>query len=386
MTLSPMSAPDNNNIYRLSPKDREHLRVLYDTLSERSKKQLGYPVNLEYDYSELYRFFSFTINNVGDPFKDGLYRINTREFEREILDFFAELYHAPRDNFYGYVTNGSTEGNLYGLYLAREALPDSVVYFSSDTHYSIPKAVRLLGMKAVIIKSTTSGEIDYKILEEAILAKMESPPIIVANIGTTMKGATDHPQKILDILSGNSIRKFYIHCDAALGGLVLPFLDGAPFFDFRLPVGSISVSGYKMSGAPMPCGVVLAHKDDMERIKHHIEFLGVPDTTISGSRNGHSVLFFWYSIRMFGLAGFRKMVERCIETKEYALERLKEISWDAWAEKYSVVVVLKRPSEHIAKKWQLAIQGDIAHIVLMPHVSKEQIDALVDDLREDTTM
>jgi len=367
----------------LSTDDLRRLDALYETLREKSENQLGYPVNLNYDYSDLYRFFAFTINNVGDPFQNGLYRINTREFEREILAFFAELYHAPRDDFYGYVTNGSTEGNIYGLYLAREAFPKGLLYYSGDTHYSIPKAARLLKIPAVVVASQENGEMDYAALEEKLQANGQEPPIIVANIGTTMKGAVDRPEEILRILERNSIREFYIHCDAALGGLVLPFLDRAPLFDFRLPIGSVCVSGYKMLGAPMPCGIVLARKSDVERIKEHIEFLDIPDTTIAGSRNGHSVLFLWYSLRKLGVEGFREMLQDCIRVKEYALARLSEISRRAYANEYSIVVIIKRPSVEVTKKWQLAVQGDIAHIVFMPHVSTKHIDALMEDLRKE---
>jgi len=50
-------------------------------------------------------FLKFTINNAGDPFLDSLYyRINTHKIEREVIDLFAELFYAPENNYWGYVT------------------------------------------------------------------------------------------------------------------------------------------------------------------------------------------------------------------------------------------------------------------------------------------
>ena len=376
--------PESNfDQFHISSKNKERLNAVYNAFTKDAKNVLGYPANFLYDYSDLYRFFAFTINNVGDPFVRGRYNINTHIFEREVVSFFAELYHAPEETYWGYVTNGGTEGNIYGLYLARESFSNGVVYFSEDAHYSIKKASRILGMPNIQIKSQKNGEIDYEDLEKKIKADRKKPPIIVANIGTTIKGATDRVEKITDILHRNAVKKFYIHCDAALGGMILPFVDNAPIFDFRMPIGSISLSGHKMVGSPMPCGVVIARKRDVEKIQKLIEYIGAPDTTLSGSRNGHSVLFLWYAIQRFGYEGFKKIIASCLDMTNYALEQLKKIPWDVRAEEFSVTIVIKRPSEILAAKWQLAVEKDIAHLLIMPHISMSHIDAFIEDLKQE---
>jgi histidine decarboxylase len=43
-------------------------------------------------------------------------------------------------------------------------------------------------------------------------------------------------------------------------------------------------------------------------------------------------------------------------------------------------VVFDRPSLEMVHRWQLASQHGIAHLITMPHVTKEQIDRLVDEL------
>ena len=240
-----------------------------------------------------------------------------------------------------------------------------------------------MGFSGVVVESLTNGEINYSGLEEEIL-KNAKPPIIIATIGTTMRGAVDRPERIIDILKRNSIDKFYLHCDSALGGMILPFIENAPIFDFRLPISSLSVSGHKMIGSPMPCGLVIARKEYVDKVSRDIELIGSPDTTLSGSRNGHSVLFMWYAIQRFGFDGFKKMIQNCLNVKKYALDHLKEISWPTETEEFSVAIIIKRPSAEIVKKWQLAVDGDIAHILIMPNISINQIDAFIHDLIKET--
>ncbi|MEI8301010.1 MAG: histidine decarboxylase, partial [Chlamydiota bacterium] len=123
------------------------LNELYIDFKKASKEMVGYPISQLFDYSELFHFLEFHINNLGDPFrKSWHYRINTLKIEKEVIDEFARLFHAPKNNYWGYVTNGGTEGNLHGLYVARELHPEGVVFYSEQTHYSVCKNLRILRM------------------------------------------------------------------------------------------------------------------------------------------------------------------------------------------------------------------------------------------------
>ncbi len=379
-----MGMPEfDHSLFQLSPAGSERLNSLFDHFTKHAETHLGYPANALYDYSELYRFFEFTINNVGDPFAASVYQINTHAFERDVIDFFANLYHAPDGTYLGHVTSGGTDGNMYAMYLAREMLPDGIVYYSNKAHYSIAKTLRFMGFPGRMIESQETGELDYAHLENAIISN-NKPPIIVATIGTTMTGAVDQPERIVEILKRIGVQDFYIHCDAALGGMILPFINNAPIFDFRLPIGSISVSGHKMIGSPIPCGLVVARKEHVDRVGRIIEVIDAPDTTLYGSRNGHACLFLWYAIQRFGVAGFERMIHACMEVKRHALARFSEISWPAKSDAYSVTIVIHRPSEHLVKKWQLAVEGPNAHIVIMPNITTHHIDDFVADLKKES--
>lgn len=364
----------------LRVEDQRRLDVLLKKFGVDADSFLGYPCSRDFDYSALYPFLSYPLNNVGDPFVETTYRLNTHDIEREVLDDFRQYTHAPKDGFWGYITNGGTEGNMYGIYLARELLPHGVVYYSEDTHYSVAKILRLLHARNIMIRSLPNGEMDYEDLHETLRVHRDVPPIIFANIGTTMKGAIDNLDKIKDVLHDLAIHDFYIHADAALSGMILPFVDDAPPFDFNAGISSISISGHKMIGSPIPCGVALAKKANVERIARSVEYIGTLDTTLTGSRNAITPLFLWYAMRTKPAEHFRAIIKRCLDTADYAIESFSRVGIHAWRNRHSVTVVFPRPSDALMKKWQLAVHGKIAHVITMPHVEPRHIDSLVADI------
>jgi histidine decarboxylase len=160
------------------------------------------------------------------------------------------------------------------------------------------------------IPTLPMGEINYDLLERELDQNRDYPAILNVNIGTTVKGAVDNLDRILDILTNLNIPRdrYHIHCDGALFALMMPFLDDAPEISFQKPIDSIAVSGHKMLGCPMPCGVTLSRKEHVKKVEQHIDYLNSVDTTIMGSRNGQAALFMWYSLRKKGVDGIKRDV------------------------------------------------------------------------------
>ena len=388
-------------------KIRNCINYLRDRFRLKSRCCLGYQGNLDFDYSPLFDFFNFNINNAGDPYIDGNYAINTQMMERPVIDFFAELFHALDKDYWGYIASGGTEANIYGLYTGRVFLESSskapaaskltpIAYFSEDTHYSIPKALRMLKIDQKVIPSTSKGAIQVPMLMEAILkSDLDShPPLIVVTMGTSFKGAYDDVEKIVEQLRQHQIHKFYIHVDAALGGIFLPFLENrsggesildsknhkVPIFDFRLPIGSIAVSGHKFIGTPFPCAVFMTLKDNM--VYKWEEIISNFDSTMSSSRNGLAAILLWYAIANKGLNGLRKYALQMLEMADYATRRIRETGFNAWKNDLGLAVVFDRPPEWIVRKWSLSTVGDYAHIFTMGHVNRKLVDKLAKDLEQ----
>lgn len=365
----------------LSPQDRQKLARFLGEIKAAADHEMGYPVAFDFDYAALTPFLSYSLNNAGDPFLPMTYLLNSHEFEQEVVAFFAQLARAPEDRWWGYVTNGSTESNLYGLYLARELLPEGIVYFSQDSHYSVGKNLHFLNMRHIMIRSQANGEIDYDDLRETLRIRRDAPPIIFANIGTTMKEARDDIRRIRDSLHELAIEKYYIHCDAALCGGYAAFLEPRPAWDFEDGADSIGISGHKFIGAPMPCGVVLARRSHVDRISHSVAYIGSADTTISGSRNGYTPLLLWYAIRSLGIEGLRKRAQRALDTAAYAERRFRELGLEAWRNPQALTVVFPEPPPAVRHKWQLATAGGASHLICMPHVTRAEVDELLGDIR-----
>ena len=339
----------------------------------------GYPVNQDFDYSELYPLLAFAANNIGDPFGYSRYQSNTHETEREVVHTIAEFARLPAEEAWGYVTAGGTEGNMYGIYVGRERLGDPVAYFSQDTHYSVLKILHVLKIRNMMIRSQENGELDYDDLRESIRMNRDSPALIVADIGTTMKGAVDDLNRIHAIIDDLALPGSYIHADAALSGMILPFVDDPQPFGFDDGIDSIAVSGHKLIGSPLPCGVVVTKREYTERIGHAIEYVGAMDTTLLGSRSAFSPMIIWYSLTKNGREGMREIVAGMLDTAEYAVQQFNANGIPAWRARNSATVVFPRPSAYALFQWQLAPLNDIAHLITMPHVTRDMIDQVIAD-------
>ncbi|MDE2970642.1 MAG: histidine decarboxylase, partial [Chloroflexota bacterium] len=72
---------------------------------------------------------------------------------------------------------------------------------------------------------------------------------------------------------------------------------------------------------------------------------------------------------------------RSLSVAQYAVDRFNEAGIPAWRNRNSLTVVFPRPSDEVVRRWQIAPFEDIAHIIAMPHVTREVVNALIDDIK-----
>eukprot|EP00026_Physarum_polycephalum_P005945 Phypoly_transcript_05984.p1 GENE.Phypoly_transcript_05984~~Phypoly_transcript_05984.p1 ORF type:complete len:607 (-),score=104.39 Phypoly_transcript_05984:47-1834(-) len=524
----------------LSEEQRQNAYKKYNGyLYPQREHFLGYQTAAHLDYSHLNEYLKMHINNVGDPFEPGNYTVNSRELEVAVLDYYAHLWHAktphdPKDpeSYWGYVLSmGSTEGNMYGLWQARDYLQGKtlyheedltfshaakntsshgptiipflfrnvkgtykhkvgdpknarkpIVFFSEDTHYSIVKICRVLDLPVFseignekyptenplgherwpqTVPSDTNGHgtVDVEKLLKLVefFAAKGHPPLIILNYGTTFKGAYDDVEKIGNALMpildkyglglnqreityapGHTDKRdgFWIHVDGALGATYAPFLRLAhekgkysgfvpPKFDFGLNfVHSLNTSGHKWPGAPWPCGIF------MTKVKYQIKppadpaYIGSPDTTFAGSRNGFSSIILWDFLARHSYDSQMQVALDNEEVARYAVQEIGKLS-EKLGEKHgktdeekknwlwvirtpaALTVRFRRPNRDIVQEFSLSgesmyvddpnksedhahkkskqnadpekgkVQRDYAHIYIMVNITKERIDKLV---------
>ncbi|XP_031121719.1 histidine decarboxylase-like [Ipomoea triloba] len=355
-----------------------------DTISQRVNYHIGYPENIVYEHNaNLAPLMRYHLNNCGDPFMENTTDFHSKDFEVGVLDWFAQLWEIERDAYWGYITNGGTEGNLHGILLGREVFPDGILYASKESHYSVFKAARMYRMEFECINAMVNGEMEYGDLRSKLLLNKGKPAIINVTIGTTFKGAMDNIDVIIQTLEecGYSQDEFYIHCDAALSGLIVPFLKNVPKISFKKPIGSVTISGHKFLGCPMPCGIQITRKSLIHNISRNVEYIASVDATISGSRNGHAPIFLWYRLSTKGRAGLREDAERCVETARHLRDRFHGAGITAMLNENSITVVFERPEDReFVRHWQLSCVRDMAHVIVMPGVTAVALDAFFNDL------
>jgi histidine decarboxylase len=346
---------------------------------------LGYPYNLSFDPGVPASLGNYLINNLGDPYAGSHYASEVCDLEREAVSWLMDLWQCENhDDYWGSIGTSGTEGNLWGIYLGREALPDAVLLHGADAHYSIPKAAKLQRIEAICVVSNARGEIDLDALSQALAALKKRPVIVALTCGTTMKGAHDDVAGVIARIDASGIAKHkrYIHLDGALNAMVIPYIDAAPPAirpSFRHAIDSISVSGHKMIGTPMPCGVLVAKRCHVERIASAVAYLRSNDTTLMGSRNGHAVLAIWSRFMGHGHDGYRRDADVCATRAHALTNMLKTVGVPACCNPFSLTVVFPQPSEQIVKTYQLACYKGEAHVVVMPNVTVSLLERFVKD-------
>ncbi|CAH1426208.1 unnamed protein product [Lactuca virosa] len=110
----------------------------------------------------------------------------------------------------------------------REAYMASVLarYRKSLLERTKHHLARMYRMICEKVNTLLSGEIDCEDFKAKLGLHKDKPAIINVNIGTTVKGDVDDLDLVIKTLeeTGFTHDRFYIHCDGALFGLMMPFV------------------------------------------------------------------------------------------------------------------------------------------------------------------
>lgn len=371
-----------------------------ECLAERSMT-LGYPGNNDIRLEEFYRWYtgnnleSMIINNAGDPFEEGDHTLSSLDFEREVIQYFAPKYGFDGNDLWGIVTMSGTDGNNHGIYfgvnyLKRKTGKMPVVYVSDEAHYSNYRLCDLQHLEVRLVKSDSMGRMVPDSLEKVL--DPTRPCLIVYAMGSTFKGAIDDQKALDDVLARHEGMAVYRHVDAALFGGYLPFTEYKDLVDRRKTgFDSISVSGHKFFGIDSPCGLFITTRDVYDnQSTYDISYLNANMRMINCSRSGIEPLKFWWLMKTVGDEGWTEQAARIFENTRYLKSELKRIGWPYWNNEYSNTVVFRRPSAKVVRKYNLAcgedaaFGGKLSHVVVMQHVTKDSIDRLIVDLRNET--
>ena len=329
----------------------------------------------------------FIESNLGNS---GLYP-GTMTLEKEVMEQLGQLMNGA--DIQGHIVNGGTESNIMALWIARNTTGKKEVIFSASAHFSFVKACDLLGMRPVSIPLDENFTID---LDKAEQAMNDDTAIVIGMAGTTELGLIDPLEELASMIPDGT----FFHVDAAFGGFVIPFLKDLghdiPDFDFSIPkVTSITIDPHKMGMSTMPSGVFLTRNlEDSNNIATSAPYLTLlKQTTLSGTRCSAAVAGTYAAMRTLGRIGYRQIVKECMDTTNFAARKARDMGLELVREPVMNVLGIHMPEGHTPrevqsilreKNWMVsvAVNPDCLRLVIMPHVKKENIDILFQELEE----
>ena len=361
----------------------------------------GYPVNQQSQMRDFYEWYlstgmeSVNLNNAGDPMTDSPWTMSSQAFERDVIEYFAPLYDFDKDNVWGIVTHSGTDGNNHGIYfganyLKNKTQKDPIVYVSDEAHYSNLRLTDLQNLDVRLIKSDRMGRMIPEELEKSL--DTSRPALIIYAMGSTFKGAIDDIPTLNAVLADHpELPGIYRHVDAALFGGYLPFTRYRDMVSQReLDYESIAISGHKFFGIDSPSGLFLCTRDVYDnQTDFNVTYLNFNMKMINCSRDAVQPLKFWWLIQKVGTEGWTRQAEQMLACTDYLKQRLDEIGWPAWRNEFSNTVFFRRPSKRVISEYTLALGhdenfgGDLAHVVVMQHVTKDKIDTFINTLLND---
>lgn len=254
------------------------------------------------------------------------------ELEERVMEWLRDMIGLPKD-FSGVIQDTASTSTICSLLTAREKLTNYEVnesglfdqdilttYCSSETHSSIEKAVKIIGLGKKNLRVVPVDE-NYAINPSILIETIESdidegkrPMAVVATIGTTGSTAIDPLKQIGEICSKY---KIWLHVDAALAGtaLLLPekrwMVEGTDYID------TFVFNPHKWMFTNFDCSAYFIK--DPEALVHTFEIL--PEylkTTAEGVKNFRDwglqlgrrfrALKLWWVIKHYGIEGLQKKI------------------------------------------------------------------------------
>ena len=267
--------------------------------------------------------------------------------ELVVLDWLRELCGLP-EGADGVLVSGGSVASLVALAAARTARfgerapEEAVVYVSSEGHASIPRALRVLGLRYEVVPARDDHRLHADDVRAAIEADRDRIPFcVVATAGTTSTGAVDPLEELADL-------GLWLHVDGAYGApaALCGALTGLDHAD------SLVLDPHKWLFQPYEIGCVLVREGGLLERTFSLSGAYLRDTmddevsfrdrSVQLTRTSRA-LKLWLSIRVFGLAAFREAVAHGIALAEHAEAILRSRpGWEVVSPAQLAVVCFRR--------------------------------------------
>jgi glutamate/tyrosine decarboxylase-like PLP-dependent enzyme len=257
------------------------------------------------------------------------------QIELTTINWLKSMLGFP-DSAEGLFVSGGSMANLTALTVARQVklnndIENAVVYFSDQTHFSVNRALKVLGFKHHQICRIETDEhlrISVSALKKQLKedrTKGKKPFCIIANAGTTNCGVVDSLNELADLCNDEDV---WLHADGAYGAPAILSEKGSALLLGIHRVDSLTLDPHKWLFQPYDVGCVLIRnnqylsktfrmipeyiKDSETNIEEEINF---GECGIELSRRFRA-LKVWLSFKVFGVEAFRQAIDHGIMLAE----------------------------------------------------------------------
>jgi aromatic-L-amino-acid/L-tryptophan decarboxylase len=294
--------------------------------------------------------------------------------EEDVIHWLCELcdYGAAA---WGVLTSGGVMANIMALTVARDVhlarllgseepprgarLEGVRVYASDQTHFSVERAVDLLGFPEGTLRIVPSDN-SFRLQAEPVAAAIAEdraaglmPLAISAVAGSTNTGSIDDVPALADLAEGEGL---WLHVDAAYGAAARLSTREARKLLALERADSLTVDPHKWFFQAYDIGGLLVkRREDLLRTFHREpEYYAVwgPEErplhwyqySLEGTRRFRA-LKLWLSWKHLGSDGFARLIERNVDLAVHLTRRAKELGFEVIDPQLAVVCLRLAPSQ-----------------------------------------
>jgi aromatic-L-amino-acid decarboxylase len=284
--------------------------------------------------------------------------------ENQLLQWMNELVGYP-STAHGNIASGGSIATLIALTTARDHhninsvnVRKSVLYFTSQAHHCIQKAIHILGLSEAILHEVPVNDLnqmDTDALSQMVASDKANglnPFVVIATAGTTNTGAIDPLDQVGDIAKENGL---WYHIDAAYGGFFMLLEEQKEKFKGIEKSDSVVLDPHKGMFLPFGIGVVLV-KDKYALLKaHHADAAYLLDTIghdeINPADCGPELtkhfrgMRMWLPLHYHGLDAFRACLQEKLVLCQYFHEQIAKLGFETGPEPSLSVTYFRYPGK-----------------------------------------
>ena len=263
-------------------------------------------------------------NLLADELSPGL-----SSLEQELCRWFCQRLGLPKGAG-GVMASGGTLSNLMALVTARasgQGLGDGVVLCSRDSHVSLVKAARVMGLAddaLVFLPTDDDGQLCLAAVEQKLdqLRRLQRPCLaVVATAGTTVLGAIDPLPQLADLCRQHNV---WLHVDAAIGGVFALSAAHSSLMRGLNKADSITLNPQKLLGITKASSLLLLRDGHQlsTTFGTGLPYMQQPTSEHHGGEVGlqgtrpAEVLKLWLGLRQLGEVGIDTVLSNALERRK----------------------------------------------------------------------